>query len=110
MLTSHAGYYVFSLSLFQLISLVLDGLTGTIQDKLRSGHNISAYHMMYAVNAFAAVYLSVGVVSTGELWGVIGFIQRHPSVIFNIAIFSVASAIGQVSGWVGGSTRLIPAL
>lgn len=78
-----------------IISLVLDGLTGTIQDKLRSAHSVSAYHMMYAVNAFASVYLAASVVLSGELWSVTEFIQRHPSILLNIAVFSIASAIGQ---------------
>lgn len=82
--------------LFQLTSLLLDGLTGLIQDSLRSTHSVSAYHMMYAVNAFSAVYLVVSVVVSGELWKVTGFIQRHPSVLLNIAVFSISSAIGQV--------------
>ena len=81
---------------FQLASLLLDGMTGLIQDSLRSTHSVSAYHMMYAVNAFSAVYLSVSVVASGELWRVTGFIQRHPTVLLNIAIFSISSAIGQV--------------
>lgn len=80
-----------------MVSLVLDGMTGILQDKLRSHHNVVAHHMMYAVNVFAAVYLSVGVVVTGELWRVMAFIQRHPTVLFNIAVFTFSSAIGQVS-------------
>lgn len=82
--------------LHQLISLTLDGLTGTIQEKLRSIHEVSAHHMMYAVNTFSAVYLIVAVVVTGELSEVLAFIQRHPEVLLNIAVFSVSSAIGQV--------------
>ena len=27
----------------------------------------------------------------------LGFIYRHPEVIFNLALFSLASAVGQVS-------------
>lgn len=53
--------------------------------------------MMYAVNVYAAVYLSVSVVLSGELWTVCAFIQRHPDVLYNIAIFSFSSAVGQVS-------------
>ena len=79
------------------MSLLLDGLTGILQDRLRSDHSVIAHHMMYAVNVFAAVYLSVGVVVTGELWRVMAFIQRHPTVIFNISVFTVSSAIGQVN-------------
>lgn len=79
------------------MSLVLDGLTGSIQEKLRSTHEVSAHHMMYAVNVFSAVYLMVAVLVSGEHTRVATFIQNHPQVLLNIAIFSVSSAIGQVT-------------
>ena len=81
----------------QLVSLTLDGLTGTVQDRLRATHSASAHHMMYAVNTFSAIYLSVCVIATGELWRVIAFIQQHPNVLLDIAAFSLASAVGQVT-------------
>lgn len=81
--------------LLVLLSLLLDGLTGILQDKLRASYDISAYHMMYAVNVFSAVYLSAAVILSGELWRVTAFIQTHPTVLLNIGAFSVASAIGQ---------------
>ena len=52
--------------------------------------------MMYAVNVFASVYLAASVILSGELWRVTEFIQHHPSILLNIAAFSIASAIGQV--------------
>lgn len=58
---------------------------------------MTAHHMMYAVNAFSAVYLTVAVVATGELGRVATFVQNHPQILYNIGIFSLSSAIGQVS-------------
>lgn len=60
--------------------------------------------MMYAVNMYSSIYLAVSVVVSGELWTVTNFIQQHPEVLLNITVFSVSSAIGQVSlhlHWVG---------
>ena len=58
---------------------------------------MSAHHMMYAVNVFSAIYLMVAVVAVGELERVTAYIHNHPTILFSIAIFSISSAIGQVS-------------
>lgn len=79
------------------MSLTLDGLTGSIQEMLRAKHEVSAYHMMFAVNVFAAVYLSVAVVVSGEIWRAATFIHKHPEVLISIALFGLCSAVGQVT-------------
>lgn len=48
----------FSLS-SQVVSLILDGLTGVLQDKLKV-YKVSGLHMMFAMNVFAPIYLAVG--------------------------------------------------
>ena len=83
-------------SINQLVSLMLDGLTGTIQDKLRSAHKVSAYHMMYALNTLSSVYLMVAIVVTGEHRRVVEFLRNRPQVLLNIAVLSISDVIGQV--------------
>lgn len=34
---------------------------------------------------------------TGEVWDFLSFTERHPSIIYNILLFGVTSALGQVS-------------
>lgn len=36
---------------------------------------------------------------TGELWEFLSFTERYPSIIYNIMLFGVTSALGQVGGW-----------
>lgn len=74
----------------------MDGLSGALQEKLRD-MSVGPFHMMYAVNIFAAIYLGITSLVTGEILEVATFIQRHPVILGNIAAFSVSSAIGQVS-------------
>jgi len=81
--------------LLVFLSLTFDGLTGVFQDKLKAKHSVHALYMMYAVNVYAAVYLAIGLVVTGEGVEAVGFVQRHPTVLFNILVFGIASAIGQ---------------
>lgn len=98
---------------------MLDGVTGVLQDRLRALHDTQALQMMFAVNFFSPFYLLAGMVQdypslphppslnlpsstltgmlyTGEGVEAIGFISRHPEVIFNIIIFCISSAVGQI--------------
>lgn len=36
---------------------------------------------------------------TGEIWEFLSFTERYPSIIYNILLFGVTSALGQVRGW-----------
>ena len=79
------------------MSLTFDGLTGVFQDRLKVKHDVKAHHMMYAVNVYSAVYLGAAMFFSGEGVEAVGFIQRHPYVLFRMLAFGIASAIGQVS-------------
>lgn len=59
-------------------------------------HSTKSGHMMMAMNKWSVAYLSVALVASGEGVEFISFIQRHPSVVWQLATFSVASALGQV--------------
>ena len=58
---SHA--YLSNLLIFpprQFLSLTFDGVTGAIQERLRRDYTTSAFQMMFAVNVYSCVYLSIG--------------------------------------------------
>lgn len=78
-----------------LVSLTFDGLTGAIQEKMRGRFQTRSHHMMFSMNAWSILYLGAAVLLTGEVFDFIPFIMRHPSVIPNIVLFGLASAIGQ---------------
>lgn len=40
---------------------------------------------------------------TGEVWEFLSFAERHPGIFYNIFLFGVTSALGQV----GGSMRVL---
>ena len=60
-------------------------------------HSTKSGNMMMAMNKWSVAYLSVALVVSGEGVEFVSFIQRHPAVIWQLATFSVASALGQVS-------------
>lgn len=41
-------------------------------------------------------FLPSAVLWTGEVWDFLSFTERHPSIIYNILLFGVTSALGQV--------------
>jgi len=81
--------------LLLLLSLTCDGLTGAVQERMKTEYKTKSGHMMMAMNKWSIMYLGVGLALTGEGLEFIGFIKRHPSVIWELSTFSVASALGQ---------------
>lgn len=80
-----------------LVSLTLDGVTGAIQDRLKSHVKITPYGMMFSVNIWSIFILGIGLLTfTNQCSDALGFISRHPEVIYNIIEFGVTSAIGQI--------------
>ena len=81
--------------LLLLVSLTCDGLTGAVQERMKAEHGTKSGHMMMAMNKWSIGYLLVGLLITGEGVEFISFLQRHPSVLWELGSFSVASALGQ---------------
>ena len=80
-----------------LVSLTCDGLTGAVQERMKLEHQTKSGHMMMAMNKWSVGYLAVALAFTGEGVEFLAFIQRHPAVLWELATFSVASALGQVN-------------
>ncbi|KAF1536660.1 Solute carrier family 35 member B1, partial [Eudyptula albosignata] len=81
--------------LLLLLSLTLDGLTGVSQDHMRAHYQTGSNHMMLNVNLWSTLFLGAGILFTGELWEFLSFTERYPSVIYNILLFGLTSALGQ---------------
>merc|ERR1712183_1167315 len=81
--------------LLLLASLTCDGLTGAVQERMKTEHQTKSGHMMMSMNKWSIMYLGVALSITGEGLEFISFVQRHPAVIWDLATFSVASALGQ---------------
>ncbi|NXC23738.1 S35B1 protein, partial [Campylorhamphus procurvoides] len=81
--------------LLLLLSLTLDGLTGVSQDHMRNHYQTGSNHMMLNVNLWSTLFLGAGILFTGELWEFLSFTERYPSIIYNILLFGLTSALGQ---------------
>ncbi|RWS31215.1 solute carrier family 35 member B1-like protein [Leptotrombidium deliense] len=79
-----------------LFSLLMDGFTGAVQERMKSEHQTKSGHMMLNMNLWSILFLGIALVGTGELWRFIDFVGRYPFVVYYILGFSILSAIGQL--------------
>ncbi|XP_074598579.1 solute carrier family 35 member B1-like [Brevipalpus obovatus] len=79
-----------------LLSLTMDGLLGAIQERMKAEHSTKSCHMMYNLNLCSVVYLIPLVFFTGEYSEFFLFVNKYPLAMYNIGLFSIMSAIGQV--------------
>lgn len=81
---------------FLALSLLLDGLTGVFQEKMRSEeYKTTEHNMMYNMNFWGCAILAVLVVVSGECWLFIDFAIKYPIVFGLIGVYGACSAIGQ---------------
>ncbi|XP_071581053.1 solute carrier family 35 member B1 [Temnothorax nylanderi] len=81
--------------LLLLLSLIMDGLTSAVQERMRAEHNSKSGHMMLNMNLWSVIFSGTVILISGELLEFIQFLQRYPSTIWHITTFSIAGAFGQ---------------
>lgn len=78
-----------------ITSLIMDGLTAAIQERMRSESKTKSGHMMINMNKWSIIFLSGIVLISGEYVTFFDFTKRHPAVLWELVTFSAASAFGQ---------------
>ncbi|CAB3258982.1 unnamed protein product [Arctia plantaginis] len=78
------------------LSLLMDGLTGAVQERIKSESSPSAYAMMLNTNGWSSLILSVGVLVSGEIFKFISFISLYPDIIIYLVAFALVGALGQM--------------
>lgn len=78
------------------LSLAMDGITGAIQERMKTDYQTRSGHMMFKMNMWSTIYLAIATIATGEIWKFHSFILRHPTLIYDISLFASLSAIGQL--------------
>lgn len=81
--------------LLLLLSLIMDGLTGAVQERMKAEHHTKSGHMMLNMNYWSVIFGTVALLATGEIFRFVQFLQRHPATIWQIVTVSVAGAFGQ---------------
>lgn len=81
--------------LLLLVSLILDGLTGAVQEWMKSDYQTKSGHMMLMTNLWSTLYLLFAQLFTQEVWAFLAFLQRYPSLFLDILLFALTGALGQ---------------
>ncbi|KAE9552322.1 hypothetical protein FO519_004447 [Halicephalobus sp. NKZ332] len=78
-----------------LLSLFMDGVTGTIQERMKAGFRVEKWTMMFYMNLFSAIIL-MGPIVFYDLSRFFNFIYVYPDVIWKICYLSIAGVFGQI--------------
>jgi len=81
--------------LLLLLSLVMDGVTGAVQDKLKTLCKPTVHEFMFYTNTAGVLVCSVLVVATGQFSEGLSFCMDHPALFSTMCWFSLTSALGQ---------------
>lgn len=52
--------------------------------------------MMYSMNIWSCLWATIAILLTGEIYGLINFLQLYPQVIGKMFLLGLTGAIGQV--------------
>lgn len=78
------------------ISLLSDGVLGAIEDRMRAATKPSTFDFMFSINMYSAVFLAIGTLAYGEVFGFIEFATKYPDVYAKIGTAAVVGSFGQV--------------
>lgn len=78
-----------------ILSLTMDGVTGAVQERMRSESKTKSGHMMVNMNLWAMGFVGVALICTGQIFDFFTFVQRYPQIVVQLLLFSVFSALGQ---------------
>lgn len=79
-----------------VLSLMMDGLLGVMQDNMRATSKPSAMNFMYSTNLWGSGFLGIALLASGEGASFIKFVVKHPSVLHDLSVLVVTGCFGQV--------------
>lgn len=78
------------------ISLLMNGFTAGVQEKMRSHARPSPLNLMLFINSWSSAFLVVGVIVSNEFRGFIEFSTKHPEILINIGAILIVGGFGQI--------------
>ncbi|KAH8306506.1 hypothetical protein KR018_003119, partial [Drosophila ironensis] len=89
------GKHAFMGQLCLVLSLLLDGFTGVMQEHIRVVSGPTGVQMMKSINYWSTVILGVLIILTGEAKALVYFFIQHPQVRIHLLLFAVSGVLGQ---------------
>jgi len=78
-----------------LLSLLMDGLTGMVQDNLKKVGKPTVHEFMFFTNLSGVAISTILGFASGDIPKGYDFCLHHPEVLHNVLVFSLLSAFGQ---------------
>lgn len=78
------------------ISLLMNGFTAGVQEKMRSHARPSPLNLMLFINSWSSAFLVGAVIVSNEFRGFIEFGTKHPDVLINIGAILIVGGFGQI--------------
>lgn len=78
------------------ISLLMDGLCGASEDRMRSESRPTPLNFMHFMNMWSSMILVVGVIVFGEGPKFVDFVTRHPEILKFFGLAVMVGACGQI--------------
>ncbi|XP_019759916.2 solute carrier family 35 member B1 homolog isoform X1 [Dendroctonus ponderosae] len=82
--------------LLLILSLVMDGLTGAIQERIRAESKPTGLQMMLMQNGWSSLYLIAVMLITGESVAFLQYAKENVSICSALLFIGLASALGQL--------------
>lgn len=78
------------------VSLLMNGCTAGVQEKMRSVSRPSSLHLMLFMNTWSSLFLITGVAISGEFVHFAEFCKRHPEIVIDIGLILIVGGCGQL--------------
>lgn len=78
------------------ISLLMNGFTAGVQEKMRSQSRPTPLNLMFFMNSWSSAFLIVGVIVSNEFRGFVEFSTKHPEILVNIGAILIVGGFGQI--------------
>lgn len=79
-----------------LLALICDGIYGPYQNKITQEYKPSAYHLMFNMNVWEALFALILCVATGDFVKAITFIQKYPDILPILGVFTAMMGFGNI--------------
>lgn len=77
-------------------SLLMNGCSAGVQEKMRSVARPSSLNLMLFVNTWSSLFLVIAVAISGEFRDFLVFCEQHPAMIYTIALACIVGGLGQI--------------
>lgn len=78
------------------ISLLMDGLCGASEDRMRSISKPTPLNFMHHINVWSSSILIVGVLTFGEGPKFLQFVSKHPEILKFLGLAVIVGSVGQI--------------